>query len=697
MSTSLAADNHTIKTQPEVEVSEAFKKQAGKVMSSIFLFFLVYLLLVIASVGLAIACFYMGIAIIVALPRLLTIILGLGLIAVGGSVIFFLIKFIFAVSKNENPGRIEVKESDQPRLFAFIRELTQQTNTQFPKKIFISPDVNACVFYNSSFWSMFLPVRKNLEIGLGLVNAINISEFKAVMAHEFGHFSQRSMKLGSFTYNVNRVIYNMLYENNSYTSFLNSWGNIHGLLSILALITIKIAQGIQWVLRGMYKLINKSYMSLSREMEFHADAIAASVAGGNNIISGLSRIEVAQSCYDSALQKASEMLKQQKISKNIFNNQLTIFQAIGRDHKLGITKELPDISYQFIQSFSGSRVNFKNQWASHPTLEERKASVDILNMNSEPDTTRAWSIFDNAEQLQETLTSNIYANVVQENETSVYDAHEFEEFYHKNRDQYILPETYKGFYDGRYIEVKEWKLDEILMIPSIKTFDEIFTEEHSTLYKSIKQNESDLDVVKAIANKQVDTKTFDFDGEKYNVSDAEAVIKKLQGEVEQQKKLLSDLDKEALGFFYQKAGAERAQLKALYEAYIQLTEHQNEYLDIANKAIDTLTPLYRDGNAVEFVENVIADLKHDAEPKLKRVFKDTLNSNIITAEKNQVLFDRVNVFLGRSYAYFINSEFQGDELSELTDLIHSVAAAWDEHKFKYMKRILEKQLEYINV
>jgi len=33
-------------------------------------------------------------------------------------------------------------------------------------------------FYNSSFWSMFLPVRKNLEIGLGLVNSINISEFK---------------------------------------------------------------------------------------------------------------------------------------------------------------------------------------------------------------------------------------------------------------------------------------------------------------------------------------------------------------------------------------------------------------------------------------------------------------------------------------------------------------------------------------
>jgi Zn-dependent protease with chaperone function len=37
---------------------------------------------------------------------------------------------------------------------------------------------------------MFLPIKKNLQIGLGLVNSLNVSEFKAVMAHEFGHFTQ---------------------------------------------------------------------------------------------------------------------------------------------------------------------------------------------------------------------------------------------------------------------------------------------------------------------------------------------------------------------------------------------------------------------------------------------------------------------------------------------------------------------------
>jgi Zn-dependent protease with chaperone function len=131
------------------------------------------------------------------MPKIFMVIVGLGLMCLGISVIYFLIKFIFVRSKDENASRVEITENQQPRLFAFIRQLSKETHTPFPKKIFISPDFNACVFYNSGFRSMFLPVRKNLEIGLGLVNSINASELKAVIAHEFGHFSQRSMKLGS--------------------------------------------------------------------------------------------------------------------------------------------------------------------------------------------------------------------------------------------------------------------------------------------------------------------------------------------------------------------------------------------------------------------------------------------------------------------------------------------------------------------
>ena len=170
-------------TEPKI----SFKKEVTRVMGNILLFFVVYIILFLLSIGLTIACFYGGVAIIVAIPRLTTILAGLGLIGLGVMVFVFLIKFLFAVTRYDRSGIIEVNEEEQPKLFAFIRQLTKDTQTPFPKKIFISPEVNACVFYDSSFWSMFLPIKKNLQIGLGLVNSLNVSEFKAVMSHEFGH------------------------------------------------------------------------------------------------------------------------------------------------------------------------------------------------------------------------------------------------------------------------------------------------------------------------------------------------------------------------------------------------------------------------------------------------------------------------------------------------------------------------------
>ena len=73
--------------------SAAFKKQVIKVITAIILFLIVYILLVVAAIGLAIACCYLGIQLIILMPRFFTILAGLGLIAVGVSVIYFLIKY----------------------------------------------------------------------------------------------------------------------------------------------------------------------------------------------------------------------------------------------------------------------------------------------------------------------------------------------------------------------------------------------------------------------------------------------------------------------------------------------------------------------------------------------------------------------------------------------------------------------------
>jgi Zn-dependent protease with chaperone function len=201
-----------------IDYNSNFKKEIKKVMFGIIFFAVVYLLLLFSSVLLAIACGLAGLGIIALIPNLLTIIAGLAIFAFGLMVMVFLLKFMFSKKTNDRSQYIEIHREEEQELFDFIDKINAETNSPKPKKIYISADVNAAVFYDSSFWSMFLPIRKNLVIGLGLVNTINLSEFKAVLAHEFGHFSQRSMKLGSYVYNANSIIYDMLYNNDSYSN-----------------------------------------------------------------------------------------------------------------------------------------------------------------------------------------------------------------------------------------------------------------------------------------------------------------------------------------------------------------------------------------------------------------------------------------------------------------------------------------------
>src|SRR5215831_15114844 len=181
----LASQSQNLNTIPEP--SSGFKRQAKKVFGSIIMFFFLYFIMIVLALLLTIACIYAGVVVIASMLSFLGLILGFGIISLGAMIFIFLIKFMFAVSKTDQSRNTEITEEQQPQLFVFIKQITVDTNTQFPKKIFLSPEVNACVFYDSSFWSMFFPVKKNLQIGLGIVNVLTVSEFKAVLAHEFGH------------------------------------------------------------------------------------------------------------------------------------------------------------------------------------------------------------------------------------------------------------------------------------------------------------------------------------------------------------------------------------------------------------------------------------------------------------------------------------------------------------------------------
>ena len=161
-----------------------------------------------------------------------------------------------------------------------------------------------------------------------------------------------------------------------------------------------------------------------------------------------------------------------------------------------------------MRSFSTKRINYKDQWASHPELHERKAHLDLLDINVEPDATSAWVVFNEPEQLQQQITEKLYSQVPNEEPLQQVDSSVLDDLYKSEIEDYALPVAYKGYYNGRLIDTKEWNIEVLANNKSTASFDDLFTDGHAQLQSVINNNAADIETLKAISEKQIDVKKF---------------------------------------------------------------------------------------------------------------------------------------------------------------------------------------------
>ena len=244
-------------------VSLSFRSKVLVILSAVILFAFTYLAMLSASGYLV----YYSITSKMGEILWLAILLKAGMILGSVMLFIFLIKFTFKRAAFNNPLHIEIKRVQHPELFQFIRQLCKETRAPFPKKILITHDVNAAVFYNNTFLSLFFPTKKNLLVGLGLVNMLNLSEFKATLGHELGHFSQSSMRLGSYAYMATRIINDMVYSRDKWDETLIEWKKSESVsLAVLAVII----QVIVWILKRILIFFTwewNGYMALFLERQ----------------------------------------------------------------------------------------------------------------------------------------------------------------------------------------------------------------------------------------------------------------------------------------------------------------------------------------------------------------------------------------------------------------------------------------------
>jgi len=672
----------------DIKLSQQFKAQTIKSIIAIVLFIVVYFILFICAIALTVASIFGGISIIAAHPSLVTIIFGIGLCSFGLLVLIFLLKFLFKSHKIDNTGFLEITQDDEPALFNLIHEIVEEVGTSFPKKVFLNSEVNASVFYNSSFWSMFFPIRKNLLIGLGLVNCLTKDELKATLAHEFGHFSQKTMKVGSYVYNVNQVIYNMLYDNESYDGLIQKWANISGAFAFFAVIAVKINTGIQWILKKLYDIVNKSYMGLSREMEFHADEIAAHVTGYEPLKSMLLRLSLADYSFNSVLSFYDEKIGEKIKSQNLYKEHRAIMSYLAVESNLLIKNGYPDVTVEDLNKYNKSKLVIEDQWASHPSTEDRIARLEKTNLPAkEISDTSASDVFKNFEATQIELTNKLFNEITYEGETSTFNLDEFKTAYFKSVVDNSFSKIFNSYYDNKNPVLIDTNQIELTNVPT--NIQALFSDDVLDKLYEVIALQADINTIQLIADKTIPAKTFDYDGIKYKRKESKSLLPKLEAELEAANKEIITNDIAIYKYFlnYEKEKNETHKLKDLYNALYDY-----------DKAFDDKHKIYLElNNALQFTaEETPFDLieanfrsAKPFEKEFKVQVNQMLNSPIFKPEITKEIKEVFEKYLSKEWSYFSVDSYNDSNIEMLTIVLNSFSFLLSRGYFLVKKELLD--------
>lgn len=504
----------------QMQTKTNIKSEATKVLMRIGTFLLYYLLLIILGGVIFIAAFFFSkYMLMYVLPEVgsgrLVILLLLAILGVWclvGMFGLYLIKPLFSFTKNEKADRVEITKEDCPELFSIIYELADSVQCKRPKRVYLTTDVNACVFYDTSFWSIFFPVRKNLEIGLGLFEGTSTEEVKAVLAHEFGHFSQNSMKVGSTVYVTNSVLYNLIYEKDWWDRLLDKWETSDTtVFRWFGNMTRGLTNGIKKLNFKMYRFVQKAYLKLSRQMEFDADNVSCSIVGKEVFTSAMCKIDILSDQDSSYRDYVTALLGEDKLVVNYFT-------CRREADRLNPDKSIPSLKYDVPMTApldnvkAPSRVEVNNVWSSHPSLKDRLANAAASGFTSKDVApTPAWSLV--SDEVQKKVSDKLFAQVGSspEHPNTPIDEKEFSEWTEKYIAENYIPIELRPFVARKFNKIDRDNLPTVDISP--------LTEENAQILADYETAKNDLDIMQGVIDGSITAKELSYNGTVYKKKD----------------------------------------------------------------------------------------------------------------------------------------------------------------------------------
>ncbi len=283
------------------------------------------------------------------------------------------------------PG-LPLVRSDQRQLFAELDDIAGSLNERLPGEVYLIPHANAFVADRGGI--MGFGSRRVMGLGLPLFSVLTVSQFRAVLAHEFAHYYGGDTSLGPWLYRANMAIVRISQNVGSFREVAR--------MPVLGIMYIVVS----FVLKAYFQLFVRAIKLVSRRKEFRADELACLIVGRQPLIEGLRAIHGAGMAWPLYWQ--NEVLP--VLGRGFL-------PPIGDGFARFLTA--PQISDGVSKSLEKNLQEAKtNPYDTHPPLRHRITATESLpELSAQEDARPATDLLDQLQNLEQQFIEDRVSNI----------------------------------------------------------------------------------------------------------------------------------------------------------------------------------------------------------------------------------------------------------------------------------------------
>ncbi|HKE22797.1 MAG TPA: M48 family metallopeptidase [Bryobacteraceae bacterium] len=238
----------------------------------------------IIALGLAVALALLGIGILASFSWT-AVIVSVGALTCAAAILWSIVP---RRDKFSPPGPA-LEPSSHRRLFEEISAVAAEFGEPMPASVYLMLEPNAWVAQRGGL--MGIGSRRVMALGLPLIAVLTVSEFRAVLAHEFGHYYGGDTGIGPWVQKAREALARSLQSLASDSGFLHvlsRWAYV----AFLRLVVV-------FIFSTYWKLSLRLTLLVSRRWEYRADELACAVAGAHPLVSALEKIAATALAWPS--------------------------------------------------------------------------------------------------------------------------------------------------------------------------------------------------------------------------------------------------------------------------------------------------------------------------------------------------------------------------------------------------------------